>query len=295
MNGTSRKVKLAVVQMQMHPEHERNIAHAEASVREAAGQGANLVLLPELFAQPYFCKDQDARFFGWALPVDEHPVIERFRKVARELKLVLPISFFERSGPAHFNSLAMIDADGSLRGVYRKAHIPDGPGYQEKFYFTPGDTPFEPRDTAVGKVGTLICWDQWFPEPARVLALRGAEMILYPTAIGSEPPSPELDSSAHWRRVMQGHAGANIMPVAAANRVGEEVGRESTVTFYGNSFIADATGELLAQAGREEETILYAEIDLDETAALRRDWGVFRDRRPELYRGLATFDGRENG
>ena len=289
-----RKVKLAVVQMQMQPDHERNVVHAESCVREASGRGANLVLLPELFAQPYFCKDQDAGFFDWAMPVDRHPVIERFRGVARELGLVLPISFFERSGPAHFNSLAMIDADGSLRGIYRKAHIPDGPGYQEKFYFTPGDTSFEPRETAVGKVGALICWDQWFPEPARLLALRGAEMILYPTAIGSEPPSPELDSSAHWRRVMQGHAGANIMPVAAANRVGEEVGRESTVTFYGSSFITDATGELLAVAGREEETILYADIDLDETAAQRRDWGVFRDRRPELYRGLATFDGSEN-
>ncbi len=289
-----RKVKLAVVQMQMHPEHERNVAQAEDCVREAAGRGANLVLLPELFAQPYFCKDQDARFFDWALPAAVHPVIERFRGIARELGLVLPISFFERSGPAHFNSLAMIDADGAMRGVYRKAHIPDGPGYQEKFYFTPGNTAFEPRETAIGKVGALICWDQWFPEPARLLALRGAEMILYPTAIGSEPPSPELDSSAHWRRVMQGHAGANIMPVAAANRVGTEVGRESTVTFYGSSFIADATGELLAAAGREEETILYADIDLEETAALRRDWGVFRDRRPELYRGLATFDGGEN-
>lgn len=289
-----RKVKLAVVQMQMHPEHDRNVARAEACVREAAGRGADLVLLPELFAQPYFCKDQDARFFDWALPAAEHPVIERFRGLARELELVLPISFFERSGPAHFNSLAMIDTDGAVRGVYRKAHIPDGPGYQEKFYFTPGNTAFEPRETAVGKVGALICWDQWFPEPARLLALRGAEMILYPTAIGSEPPSPELDSSAHWRRVMQGHAGANIMPVAAANRVGTEVGHESTVTFYGSSFIADATGELLATAGRSEETILYADIDLEETAALRRDWGVFRDRRPELYRGLATFDGGEN-
>jgi len=289
-----RKVKLAVVQMQMHPDHERNVAQAEDCVREAAGRGANLVLLPELFAQPYFCKDQDARFFDWALPAAEHPVIERFRSVARELGVVLPISFFERSGPAHFNSLATVDADGAVRGVYRKAHIPDGPGYQEKFYFTPGNTAFEPRETAVGKVGALICWDQWFPEPARLLALRGAEVILYPTAIGSEPPSPELDSSAHWRRVMQGHAGANILPVAAANRVGTEVGRESTVTFYGSSFIADATGELIAAAGREEETILYADIDLDETAALRRDWGVFRDRRPELYRGLATFDGSEN-
>ncbi|MGH8127455.1 MAG: N-carbamoylputrescine amidase [Gammaproteobacteria bacterium] len=288
-----RKVKLAVVQMQMHSEHERNIEQAEARVREAAGQGAHLVLLPELFAHPYFCKDQDARFFDWALPATAHPVIERFRKVAAELKLVLPISFFERSGPAHFNSLATIDADGSLRGIYRKAHIPDGPGYQEKFYFTPGDTAFEPRKTAIGKVGALICWDQWFPEPARLLALRGAEMILYPTAIGSEPPSPELDSSAHWRRVMQGHAGANVMPVAAANRVGTEEGRESTVTFYGTSFIADATGAIVAEADRSEETILYAEFDLDETAALRRDWGVFRDRRPELYRGLASFDGDE--
>lgn len=294
MNASRRKLKLAVVQMQMHPEHERNIAHAEASVREAAAAGAKLVLLPELFAQPYFCKDQDARFFDWALPVDAHPVIERFRAVAKELQLVLPVSFFERAGPAHFNSLAMVDADGGLRGVYRKAHIPDGPGYQEKFYFTPGNTPFEPRDTVLGRVGALICWDQWFPEPARLMALRGAELLLYPTAIGSEPPSPELDSSMHWRRVMQGHAGANVMPVAAANRVGEEVGRDSTVTFYGNSFIAGPSGELLAEAGRDEETILYADIDLEEIAAMRREWGIFRDRRPELYKGLASFDGRES-
>ncbi len=288
-----RRVKLAVVQMRMSPDHAANVAHAEQFVRTATAEGAHLVLLPELFARPYFCKDQDAGFFDWALPAAEHPMLARFRRLARELKVVLPISFFERSDAAHFNSLAMIDADGSLRGIYRKAHIPDGPGYQEKFYFTPGNTAFEPRTTAAGRVGALICWDQWFPEPARLLALRGAEMILYPTAIGSEPPAPELDSSAHWRRVMQGHAGANILPVAAANRVGTEHGRESTVTFYGSSFIADATGAIVAQAGRREETILYGEFDLDETAALRRNWGVFHDRRPELYRGLASFDGRQ--
>ncbi len=288
-----RRVKLAVVQMRMSPDHAANVAHAERFVRTAATEGAHLVLLPELFARPYFCKDQDAGFFDWALPAAEHPVLERFRRIARELKVVLPISFFERSDSAYFNSLAMIDADGSLRGIYRKAHIPDGPGYQEKFYFTPGNTAFEPRTTAAGQVGALVCWDQWFPEPARLLALRGAEMILYPTAIGSEPPSPELDSSAHWRRVMQGHAGANILPVATANRVGTEHGREFTVTFYGSSFIADATGAIVAQAGRSEETVLYGEFDLDEIAALRRNWGVFHDRRPELYRGLASCDGRQ--
>jgi len=287
-----RKLNLAAVQMQMGEDHDENVDHAEHCVRQAAGNGANLVLLPELFAHRYFCKDQDAKFFDWAKPAKDHPLLKRFAALAAELGVVLPVSFFEKAGPTHFNSLAIVDADGATKGVYRKAHIPDGPGYQEKFYFTPGNTAFEPVQTAIGKLGALICWDQWFPEPARLMALRGAEVLLYPTAIGTEPPSPELDSSGHWRRVMQGHAGANIMPLAAANRVGEETGRDATVTFYGTSFIADPTGAVVKDANRREQTILHARFDLDECAEMRREWGVFRDRRPELYRGLATHDGR---
>ena len=288
-----RKLKLAVVQMQMGEDHDENVDHAEEFVRRAADRGANLVLLPELFAHRYFCKDQDAKFFDWAQPAASHPLLERFAALARELGVVMPVSFFERAGNTYFNSLAVIDADGSNRGVYRKAHIPDGPGYQEKFYFTPGNTAFEPAETAVGKVGALICWDQWFPEPARLMVLRGAEVLVYPTAIGTEPPSPELDSSGHWRRVMQGHAGANIVPLAAANRVGEEQGRDATVTFYGTSFVADHTGAVVTDADRKEQTILHAEFDLEEIAAMRREWGIFRDRRPELYRGIAAYDGQE--
>ncbi len=288
-----RKLKLAIIQMQMGDYHDENVDHAEAFVREAAAQGANLVLLPELFAHRYFCKDQDAKFFDWAKPTARHPLLKRFSALARELSVVLPISFFEKFGPTYFNSVAVLDADASMRHVYRKAHIPDGPGYQEKFYFTPGNTAFEPVETAVGRIGVLICWDQWFPEPARLLALRGAEVLLYPSAIGTEPPSPELDSSGHWRRVMQGHAGANVMPVAAANRVGEEQGRDTTVIFYGTSFIADHTGAVIKDANRTEQAILHAQFDLDILAATRRDWGVFRDRRPELYGGLTTHDGRE--
>lgn len=288
-----RKLKLAIIQMQMGDYHDENVDHAEAFVREAAAQGANLVLLPELFAHRYFCKDQDAKFFDWAKPTARHPLLKRFSALARELSVVLPISFFEKFGPTYFNSVAVLDADASMRHVYRKAHIPDGPGYQEKFYFTPGNTAFEPVETAVGRIGVLICWDQWFPEPARLLALRGAEVLLYPSAIGTEPPSPELDSSGHWRRVMQGHAGANVIPVAAANRVGEEQGRDTTVIFYGTSFIADHTGAVIKDANRTEQAILHAQFDLDILAATRRDWGVFRDRRPELYGGLTTHDGRE--
>ncbi|MGH8273874.1 MAG: N-carbamoylputrescine amidase [Gammaproteobacteria bacterium] len=287
-----RRLTVAAVQMRMSAAREDNLAHAEAFVREAASAGAQLVLLPELFAHPYFCKDEDASFFALAAPAENHPTLVRFAVLAHELGVVLPISFFERAGNACFNSLAILDADGATRGLYRKAHIPDGAGYEEKFYFTPGDMPFTPYATAAGKLGALVCWDQWFPEPARLMALGGAEILLYPSAIGSEPPSPELDSAAHWRRVMQGHAAANIMPVVAANRVGEERGRDATVTFYGTSFIADHTGAVVAEADRTKETIISAEFDFDAIAAARRDWGVFRDRRPELYRGLASHDGR---
>ncbi len=283
-----RILKLAVIQMAMSADEARNIAKAESLVRRAARAGARLVLLPELFSHRYFAKDRDPRYFSLAESARKHPLLRRFAALAHELRVVLPVSFFERDGNAFFNSLALIDADGRRIGIYRKAHIPDGPGYQEKFYFAPGDTPFRPVDTAVGRIGALVCWDQWFPEPARLLALKGAEILLYPSAIGSEPAAPELDSADHWRRVMQGHAAANLVPLAAANRIGEEPGRDATVTFYGSSFITDPTGGLVARAGRDEESILYAEFDLDATASLRADWGVFRDRRPELYRGLAS-------
>lgn len=288
-----RKVKLSAVQMKMGEDRDRNVDRAEAFVRAAAKQGANLVLLPELFAYRYFCKDKDVRYLNWAEPVAGHPMLKRFSALASELGVVIPVSFFEKHGARNYNSLAVIDSDGKTRGIYRKAHIPDGPGYEEKFYFTPGDGAFEPMQTAIGRLGAMICWDQWFPEPARLMALRGAEVLLYPSAIGSEPPSPELDSSGHWRRTMQGHAAANIVPLAAANRIGEEQGRDTTVTFYGTSFVADHTGAVVASAGRSDETILHAEFDLDEIAEMRRDWGVFRDRRPDLYGGLATSNGRD--
>ena len=263
-------------------------------MRAAHGRGAQLILLGELFATPYFCQDQLATFFDLAGPFQSHPLLARFAALARELGVVLPISFFERSGPAFYNSLVVIDADGAMLGTYRKSHIPDGPGYGEKFYFSPGDTGFCAWDTAVGRIGVGICWDQWFPEAARVMALKGAEILLYPTAIGSEPKDPTLDTAAHWRLVMQGHAAANIMPVVASNRIGEEQGRHgSSLTFYGSSFITGPTGEILAEADRATETVLTATFDLDAIARRRTSWGLFRDRRPDLYRSLLTLDGRE--
>lgn len=285
-----RRLNVAAVQMHMSNAREDNIARAETLVRRAVANGAGLVLLPELFAHPYFCKDKDISLLALAAPAKGHPTLSRFAALARELGVVLPISFFERAGEDYFNSLAIFDADGSTRGIYRKAHIPEGAGYEEKFYFTPGNQPFEPFPTAAGHIGALVCWDQWFPEPARMLALHGAEILLYPTAIGSEPLEPELDSSGHWQRVMQGHAAANIMPVVAANRVGEERGRDATVTFYGSSFITDHSGAIVAEANRSEETIISAEFDLDVIAQARHDWGVFRDRRPDLYRDIAVDD-----
>jgi N-carbamoylputrescine amidase len=269
-----------------------NADRAEALVRRAAGQGAQVVLVQELFAAPYFCIEQHPRYFDLALPMEGHPLIARFAALARELGVVLPVSFFERAGPAFFNSMAMIDADGRTLGLYRKSHIPQGPGYEEKFYFSPGDTGFRVWDTAHGRIGVGICWDQWFPEAARAMALQGAEVILYPTAIGSEPPAPGYDSQPHWETVMRGHAAANILPVVASNRVGTETapdGRE--VTFYGSSFIADHTGALLARASRDGEEVLTATVDLTATAALRASWGLFRDRRVDLYGGLQHLGG----
>lgn len=287
-----RKVTVAATQMACVWDEKENVARAERLVREAKTRGADLVLIQELFAAPYFCQDQFHGFFDLARPFADNPLIAHFSGLARELGVVLPVSYFERAGQSYFNSLAVIDADGTVLGNYRKSHLPDGPGYTEKFYFSPGDTGFKVWKTKAGTIGVGICWDQWFPEAARSMALQGAEILLYPTAIGSEPHDAGLDSSAHWQRVMQGHAGANIMPLLASNRIGTEHGRAGTsITFYGSSFIADPTGAKVAEADRETETVLTASFDLDAIAHQRRSWGVFRDRRPELYGRLATLDG----
>ncbi|WP_207213120.1 N-carbamoylputrescine amidase [Mesorhizobium sp. Pch-S] len=287
-----RKVTVAATQMACVWDEKDNVARAERLVREAKARGADLVLIQELFAAPYFCQDQFHGFFDLARPFADNPLIAHFSGLARELGVVLPVSYFERAGQSYFNSLAVIDADGTVLGNYRKSHLPDGPGYTEKFYFSPGDTGFKVWKTKAGTIGVGICWDQWFPEAARSMALQGAEILLYPTAIGSEPHDAGLDSSAHWQRVMQGHAGANIMPLLASNRIGTEHGRAGTsITFYGSSFIADPTGAKVAEADRETETVLTASFDLDAIAHQRRSWGVFRDRRPELYGRLATLDG----
>ena len=284
---------VAAVQMAMTDDVDANVATAERLVREAASRRAQIVLVPELFEGPYFCIDQVPGHFDRARPVDGHPTIERFRALAAELQVVLPVSVYERAGQATYNSVVVVDADGAVLGTYRKSHIPDGPGYTEKYYFNPGDTGFRAWRTRHATIGVGICWDQWFPESARCMALLGAEVLLYPTAIGSEPPDPTWDSSGHWQRVMQGHAGANLMPLIAANRVGREVGvADREITFYGSSFIADATGDKVAEAGRDEEAVIVASFDLVEARRLRSSWGLFRDRRPDLYGPLLTLDGR---
>lgn len=287
-----RHVTVAATQFACGWDRAANVDKAEAMVRRAAADGAQVILLQELFETPYFCKEQKQDLFALAAPVEDHPVLARMSALARELAVVLPVSFFERANTAHYNSLAMIDADGSILGVYRKSHIPDGPGYQEKYYFNPGDTGFQVYRTRYAAVGAAICWDQWFPESARAMALQGAELLFYPTAIGSEPQDAGLDSQAHWTRVMQGHAGANLTPLIASNRIGREDEESCGITFYGSSFIAGPTGELVAQADRESETVLTATFDLDRIAAQRASWGVFRDRRPDLYGPLLTLDGR---
>ncbi len=288
-----RTVTVAATQMACTWDIPANIERAERLVRTAAAQGANIVLVQELFETPYFCQDQDARFFDLAKPFADNPLIAHFARLAAELGVVLPVSYFERAGRAHFNSLAVIDADGTVLGNYRKSHIPDGPGYTEKFYFSPGDTGFRVWRTRFGTIGCGICWDQWFPEAARAMALLGAEILFYPTAIGSEPHDPAIDSAAHWQRVMQGHAAANLMPVVASNRVGTEEGRNGTaITFYGSSFIADQTGGKLTEADRGTASVLTATFDLAAIERQRRAWGLFRDRRPELYGPLSSLDGQ---
>lgn len=275
-------VKVAAIQMAMCEEKEANVLKAETMVKEAAQNGARIVLIPELFEGHYFCKDMDPTYFSWAHERENNPLIQRFSDLARELGVVIPLSYFEKAGERYFNSLVMIDADGTVMENYRKTHIPDGPGYEEKFYFEPGDTGFKVWETRYGNIGVGICWDQWFPETARCLTLMGADMIFYPTAIGSEPEIG-VDSASHWQRVQMGHSAANIIPVIAANRIGEEIGESCTLTFYGSSFITDHTGAKVAEGSRDKEEILYSEFDPVSVREHRHYWGLIRDRRPECY------------
>lgn len=287
-----RKVKVACVQMHCSADRKENVDKAAAFTEEAARAGARLVLLPELFERPYFCQERRYEYYGYAEPTEENLAVRRMCELTKKLRVALPVSFYEKDGNTLYNSAAFVE-DGEILGVYRKTHIPDDHYYQEKFYFTPGNTGFKPFKASFGCVGVGICWDQWFPETARCLALNGAELLLFPTAIGSEPILG-VDSSAHWRRAMQGHAASDLMPVLAANRVGTETvepcaannGHSGSLTFYGSSFITDATGELIASAGKTEEVILYAEFDLDALAQSRLEWGLFRDRRSKRYKDI---------
>lgn len=285
-----RNVKVAAVQMSCLGTVQENIAKAEKFVREAAGNDANIILLSELFERQYFCQERRYEYYDFAKSLEDNDAVNHFKSVAKELGVVLPISFYEKDGNVLYNSIAIIDADGEILGVYRKTHIPDDHFYQEKFYFTPGDTGFKVWNTKFGKIGVGICWDQWFPETARSMAVLGAELLFFPTAIGSEPIL-DVDSSGHWRRAMQGHAASNLMPVIAANRIGtesvtpckENSMQSSSLSFYGSSFITDNTGEIIADGSRDKEEILYASFDLDAMAEDRLSWGIFRDRRPETY------------
>lgn len=288
-----RILKYAGIQMSCTGSVQENIEKAERLVREAAAKGAQIILLPELFENKYFCQEKNYEYYKLAKPLEENDAVLHFTKVAKELEVVLPISFYERAGNVFYNSVAMIDADGTILGVYRKTHIPDDHFYQEKFYFTPGNTGFKVWDTRYARIGVGICWDQWFPETARGMAVQGAELLMYPTAIGSEPIL-DCDSMPHWRRCMQGHAACNVVPVVAANRYGTEsvtpseanAGQSSSLVFYGSSFVTDETGELVMQASRDKEEIVYGETDLDEVRDMRDSWGLFRDRRPEVYRDI---------
>ena len=281
-----RTLTLGVLQTSYGVDMEANIAKTAELVREAASKGAQVVLPSELFQGPYFCVSQDENWFSTAYPWAEHPCVTSLAPLAAELGIVIPVSIFERDGPHYYNSLVMLDADGQPLGVYRKSHIPDGPGYQEKYYFRPGDTGFRVWDTKFGRIGVGICWDQWYPETARSMALMGAEALLYPTAIGSEPHDSSLDTRDPWRRVMQGHAVANVIPVAAANRIGFEPGPGGGQNFYGSSFISDHRGDLVASLDREDEGVLTATFDLDFLRTHRAAWGFFRDRRTDLYGAL---------
>lgn len=286
-----KRISIAVTQMSCSNDPNKNLEKAEGMIREATDKGAQIILLQELFEHPYFCQDQKNMYLDLARTADEHQTLNRLSDLARDLSVVLPVSFFEKAGKTYFNSVMVIDADGSRLGVYRKTHIPHDPGYWEKFYFTPGDTGFKVWNTRYCNIGIGTCWDQWFPEAARIMALRGADVVMYPTAIGSEPLD-ELDTKDHWQLVMRGHAAANIMPVCASNRVGTEKGESTEITFYGSSFIAGPYGEIVAEANRTEETVLTVTFNLDEIRKMRDSFHLFRDRRPEHYRGILSIDGK---
>ena len=288
-----REVTVAATQMACSNDTDKNVSNAEKLVRQAASKGAQIILIQELFESQYFCMDQKEELFELSKPFDNHPTIKKFSELAKELKVVLPVSFFEKANRAHYNSVAIVDADGSILGKYRKSHIPDGPGYQEKFYFNPGDTGFKVWNTKYAKIGVGICWDQWFPEAARSMVLNGAELLLYPTAIGGEPEDDGFDSSDMWQRAMIGHAASNQIPVIASNRIGTEKGIDIENYFYGRSFVTNHTGDKIAEGSRDREEVLIGKINLSEAETLRNVWGVFRDRRPELYKGLINLDGSE--
>jgi len=288
-----REVTVAATQMACSNETDKNVSNAEKLVRQAASEGAQIILIQELFESQYFCMDQKEELFELSKPFDNHPTIKKFSELAKELKVVLPVSFFEKANRAHYNSVAIVDADGSILGKYRKSHIPDGPGYQEKFYFNPGDTGFRVWNTKYAKIGVGICWDQWFPEAARSMVLSGAELLLYPTAIGGEPEDDGFDSSDMWQRAMIGHSASNQIPVIASNRIGTEKGIDIENYFYGRSFVTNHVGDKIAEGSRDKEEVLIGKINLSEAETLRNVWGVFRDRRPELYKGLLNLDGSE--
>ena len=288
-----REVTVAATQMACSNETDKNVSNAEKLVRQAASEGAQIILIQELFESQYFCMDQKEELFELSKPFENHPTIKKFSELAKELKVVLPVSFFEKANRAHYNSVAIVDADGSVLGKYRKSHIPDGPGYQEKFYFNPGDTGFKVWNTKYAKIGVGICWDQWFPEAARSMVLSGAELLLYPTAIGGEPEDDGFDSSDMWQRAMIGHSASNQIPVIASNRIGTEKGIDIENYFYGRSFVTNHVGDKIAEGSRDKEEILIGKINLSEAETLRNVWGVFRDRRPELYKGLLNLDGSE--
>ena len=288
-----REVTVAATQMACSNDTDKNVSNAEKLVRHAASKGAQIILIQELFESQYFCMDQKEELFELSKPFENHPTIKKFSELAKELKVVLPVSFFEKANRAHYNSVAIVDADGSVLGKYRKSHIPDGPGYQEKFYFNPGDTGFKVWNTKYAKIGVGICWDQWFPEAARSMVLSGAELLLYPTAIGGEPEDDGFDSSDMWQRAMIGHSASNQIPVIASNRIGTEKGIDIENYFYGRSFVTNHVGDKIAEGSRDKEEVLIGKINLSEAETLRNVWGVFRDRRPELYKGLLNLDGSE--
>jgi len=288
-----KEVTVAATQMACSNDTDKNVSNAEKLVRQAASEGAQIILIQELFESQYFCMDQKEELFELSKPFDNHPTIKKFSELAKELKVVLPVSFFEKANRAHYNSVAIVDADGSILGKYRKSHIPDGPGYQEKFYFNPGDTGFKVWNTKYAKIGVGICWDQWFPEAARSMVLSGAELLLYPTAIGGEPEDDGFDSSDMWQRAMIGHSASNQIPVIASNRIGTEKGIDIENYFYGRSFVTNHIGDKIAEGSRDKEEVLIGKINLSEAETLRNVWGVFRDRRPELYKGLLNLDGSE--